>query len=152
MDHLLVVEMISLVKSLIVAVAICYKAYQTRQCRLAEVVEGSSHRLFTIQILVRVSKTRKDCRFGEPPGRTAVWWGHFKNGLVAPEEWNENLCMSKESFNELCFLFRPVIEKQNRHLRKSISVEKQVTVVLHYSKEDIVKLVMPLEVQDPPCL
>ena len=136
MDRVLVVKMISLLNSLIVAVELCYKAYQTRQRRLADIVDGSSHRLLTIQRLLRVSKRRKDRRFWERPGRTVVWWDTLKNGLVIPEEWNETFRMSKESFDKLCFLLKPFIEKQNTHLRKSISVEKQGAVVLYYLMDE----------------
>ena len=127
MDRVQVVKMISLLTSLIVGIELCYKAYQTRQRRLTENVDRSSHRLLTIQRI-----KRKDCRFWEHPGRTAVWWSNFKNELFAPEEWNENFRMSKGSFDELCFPLKPFIEKQNTHLRKSISVEKQIAVVQYY--------------------
>ena len=136
MDRVLVVKMISLLNSLIAAVELCYKAYQTRQRRLADIVDGSSHRLLTIQRLLRVSKRRKDRRFWERPGRTAVWWDNLKNGLVIPKEWNENFRMSKERLDKLCFLLKPFIEKQNTYLRKSISVEKQGAVVLYYVMDE----------------
>ena len=122
MDRVLVVKAILLLSSLTIAVDLCYKACETRQRRLAESVYGSSHRLLTIQRLLRVSKRRKDCQLRERPGRIAVWWENFKNGLVSPEEWNDKFRTSKESFDELCFLIKPFIENQNTHLRKSISI------------------------------
>ena len=82
MDRVLVVEIISLLNSLIVAVEMCYKAYQTRQRRLADTVAESSRRLLAIQRLLRASKRRKDCRLWESPGSTAIWWENFKNGLA----------------------------------------------------------------------
>ena len=86
MACVLVVKMISLLNSLIVAVELYYKAYQTRQRRIAEIVCGSSHQFITIQRLLIVSKRRKDRRFWERPGKIAVWWDNFKNVFVSPEK------------------------------------------------------------------
>ena len=126
---MLVAEVISLLKSFIVAAELRYRAHRFRQRKLAESIDGSSHRLLTGQRFFRISKWKKDRRFWERPGRTSAWWNNFKNGLVVPEEWNENFRRSKESFDKLCLQPRPFIEKQITHLRKSISVEKQVAVV-----------------------
>ena len=129
-------EVISLLNSLKVAAELCYRAHRFRQQKLAEIIDGSSHRLLTVQRLLRISTRKKDRRFWERPGRTSAWWNNFKNGLVVPEEWNENFRMSKERFDKLCLQLRPCIEKQNTHLRKSISVEKQVAVVLYYLMDE----------------
>ena len=51
------------------------------------------------------------------------------------EEWKENFRMSRLSFYNLANLLRPHIERQVTIMRRPISVETQVAVMLNYLSE-----------------
>ena len=46
-------------------------------------------------------KPARPRRFWVRPGRTSAWWDNFASQTVVPEEWRENLRMSRESVNSL---------------------------------------------------
>ncbi len=75
-------------------------------------------------------KTYKERRFWIKPGRTSAWWDNFVAGIVIPEEWKENLRMSKDSFYGLCNQLRPFIERKETNMRSPVDVEKQVALTL----------------------
>ena len=52
--------------------------------------------------------------------------------VVPPEEWKENLCMSRFSFFSLCDQLRQHIERKTTVMREPVDVEKQVAVTLYY--------------------
>ena len=81
-------------------------------------------------------KGRKRRRFWIRPGRTSAWWDNLFNGVMVEEEWKENLRMSRESFNELCDLLGPYIEQQTTHMRRPITVETQVAILLYYISDE----------------
>ena len=62
--------------------------------------------------LKRVNKKRQAQRrrFWIRPGRTHAWWAGFLNQIVVPEEWSENLRMSRDSLYKLTEELRPYIE------------------------------------------
>ena len=75
-------------------------------------------------------------RFWVRPGRTDAWWRNFEKNVVLPEEWRENFRMSRESFFVLCDLLRPWLTRQTTNMRRPISVEKQVAVLLYFLSDE----------------
>ena len=58
--------------------------------------------------------------------------------VVPPEEWKENLCMSRSSFFSLCNQLRQHIhvERKATVMREPVDVEKQVAVTLYYLSDE----------------
>ena len=61
------------------------------------------------------------------PGRTSAWWDNFVHEVVIPEEWLENLRMSRRSLLNLSELLRPGAEAAfqcgQRNSLKTINVD-----------------------------
>ena len=56
----------------------------------------------------------------------------MQSGLALSEEWRENIQMSEQTFNKLCVLLRPFIEKETTRFRDPVSVETQIAATLYY--------------------
>ena len=69
-------------------------------------------------------------------GRTDAWWKNFEKNVMLPEEWRENFRMSRDSFFVLCDLLRPWLTRQTTNMRKPISVEKQLAVLLYFLSDE----------------
>ena len=63
-------------------------------------------------------------------------WRNFEKNVVLPEEWGENFRMSRDSVFVLCDLLRPWLARQTTNMRRSISVEKQVAVLLYFLSDE----------------
>ena len=63
-------------------------------------------------------------------------WRNFEKNVVLPEEWGENFRMSRDIFLVLCDLLRPWLARQTTNMRRSISVEKQVAVLLYFLSDE----------------
>ena len=46
-------------------------------------------------------------RFWIRPGRTSAWWGNFASQTVVPEEWKENVRISRASLLNVSEELRP---------------------------------------------
>ena len=120
----------------ILAILLTY-SHRRQQKLLAAQINNSSVKIARINRAIKLSKRKNVTRsFWERPGRTGVWWCNFTRNIVVPEEWRENFRMSRDSFYVLCNELRPFIERQTTHLRKPISVEKQVAVTLCYLSDE----------------
>ena len=51
-------------------------------------------------------------------------------GNFGEHDWIENFRMSRETFHILCNQLRPLIQKQNTHMRRSVSTECRVAITL----------------------
>ena len=120
----------------ILAILLTY-SHRRQQKLLAAQINNSSVKIARINSAIKSSKRKNVTRsFWERPGRTGAWWCNFTRNIVVPDEWRENFRMSRDSFYVLCNKLRPFIEKQTTHLRKPISVEKQVAVTLYYVSDE----------------
>ena len=54
-----------------------------------------------------------------------LFWGNFWE-----HDWIENFRMSRETLHYLCDQLRPLIQKKNTHMRKSVSTERRVAITL----------------------
>ena len=61
-----------------------------------------------------------------------LWWDNFISSEVPPEEWRENLRLTRSSFFFLCEQLRPHIERQTTVIRQPVDVERQMAVTLYY--------------------
>ena len=86
----------------------------------------------TSKILKKKRKERLPRRFWKRPGRCAGWWDNMQSGLALPEEWRESIRMSEQTFNKLCELLRPFVEKETTRFRVPVSVETQIAATLYY--------------------
>lgn len=59
----------------------------------------------------------------------------MQSGLALPEEWRENIKMSEQTFNKLCVLLRPLVEKETTRFRVPVSVETQIAATLYYQSD-----------------
>ena len=96
--------------------------------------------LFLLSKINQFNKKRKTKRNSPKswvrPGQTSSWWDKFEINIKLPEEWKENVHMSKESLYKLCDELHIYLEKQKTQFRDPISVEKQVACTLYYSADE----------------
>lgn len=62
--------------------------------------------------------------------RSCEWWERVVLGTFGQQDCIENFRMSRDTFNYLCDQLRPLIQKQNTRMRKSISTERRVAITL----------------------
>ena len=62
--------------------------------------------------------------------RSSQWWEDVVLGNFGPHDWMENFRMSRETFQYLCDQLRPLIQKQNTRMRRSVSTERRVAITL----------------------
>lgn len=63
--------------------------------------------------------------------RSNEWWRDAISGRYGSDWWRSNLRMSKDTFNLLCSLVRPYIERQTCVVRQCVNVEQRVAVTLY---------------------
>ena len=59
-----------------------------------------------------------------------VWWEDVVLNSFGPCDWRENFCVSKATFDYICFNLKPLVEKQNTSMRRPVSVERRVAITL----------------------
>ena len=62
--------------------------------------------------------------------RSSHWWEDVVLGNFGECDWIENFRMSRETFHYLCNQLRPLIQKQNTRMRRSLSTERRVAITL----------------------
>ena len=62
--------------------------------------------------------------------RLSTWREDVVLNSFAPRDWRENFCVSKPTFDYICFNLKPLVEKQNTSMRRSVSVERRVAITL----------------------
>lgn len=89
------------------------------------------------KVNIQKSKNREkpNRRFQIRPGKINEWWKVIQRKAFI-EKWPENFRMSYDTFIILCVEQLPHITLQETHLRKPISVEKQISIVLYYYLSD----------------
>ena len=116
----------------------CYASLQTFLNFLLMKKQQKTNKIIHKIISSTISKSskkkakRNSPRFWIRPGQTRSWWDNFCAGQKVSEEWKENFRMSQESFEKLCTVLRPYIQKNKTRFRDPISVEKQVAATLYY--------------------
>ncbi len=84
----------------------------------------------------RIKCPKRERRQRKRPGRTSLLWDNFLNGVMLEEEWRENFRMSRVNFFNLAGLLRPYIKRQDTVMRKPVTVETQVAVILYYLSDE----------------
>lgn len=62
--------------------------------------------------------------------RSCRWWEDVVLNSFEHHDWVENFRVSRDTFYYLCQQLRPVIQKQDTHLRQSVSTERRVAITL----------------------
>ncbi|KAG1676485.1 Protein ALP1-like [Nymphon striatum] len=62
--------------------------------------------------------------------RSQVFWNLIANRAWGDDQWTENFRMSKQTFNIVCNILRPKIERQKTNMRDELSVELRVATLL----------------------
>ena len=70
------------------------------------------------------------------PGRNTLWWDNILSGISVEDEWRENFCITRETFNCLCTELSPYLFKQETNMRKPVSVQTQIAVTLYYLSDE----------------
>ena len=52
------------------------------------------------------------------PGRTEEWWKNLESSEMSPEEWKNNLLLSKEGFYKLVDVIRPFAKLRSSKVRQ----------------------------------
>ncbi len=104
-----------------------FRYFAARRKRLVKVVLSSSR-----GGIKRVRKQRAVRRYWEKPGRSNIWWLNLLNGISPVNEWKENLRMSQTNFVKLCDEIRPLITLQTTTMRRPLSPERQLAIMLYY--------------------
>ena len=71
----------------------------------------------------------------QKPGRTERWWSNLWLGELDLQEWNLNLCMSKDDFMKLVQELEPFIKPNFATNWTAVSVEKKVALTLYFLKD-----------------
>ena len=58
------------------------------------------------------------------------WWEDVVLNNFGPHDWMENFRMSRDTFQYLCDQLRPLIQKQDTCMRRSVSTERRVAITL----------------------
>ena len=62
--------------------------------------------------------------------RSLIWWEDVVLNSFGPRDWRNNFRVSKQTFNYLCHKLQPLNEKQNTNMRRPVSVERRVAILL----------------------
>jgi len=62
--------------------------------------------------------------------RPSTWWDDVVLNSFGPCDWRYNFHIGKETFDYLCHKLQPLIEKQNTNMRRPVSVERCVAILL----------------------
>lgn len=136
MDAVKVLRIFTFVQTLVVCLHLQQLLYDMEEQRRRSARRSA--------FLLQLSLPRRRCfawqrrrrRFWIRPGRTAVWWENFEKEVVLPEEWHENLRMSRSSLLSHSELLRPTIEGQTTVMRSPVSVLKKVALTLYYLADE----------------
>ena len=62
--------------------------------------------------------------------RSSNWWEDVVLQSFGSRDWLENFRISRATFNYLCEQLRPLVEKETTVMRKPVSVERRVAIIL----------------------
>ena len=62
--------------------------------------------------------------------RSGDWWEHIVLETFTSREWLENFRLSKDTFDYLCTQLPPLLQYQDTHLWKALSVKKRIAVTI----------------------
>ena len=67
------------------------------------------------------------------PGQTEEWWKNLESSEMSPEEWKNNLQLSKKGFHKLMDAIRPFAKLHSSKVRQDVlRLEKRIAITLYY--------------------